>query len=131
VSEWYARPVLFVADIGRSVEFYVGQLGFTRSWSYEEEGQALVAQVERQGCELILSSQWPNKVGTGLIFVSLDVQVLHALRAELEGNRVNVKDGNWGYELMVVQDPDGNELYFPYPADFRAQPAASDAARAT
>jgi hypothetical protein len=49
VSEWFARPVLFVANIGRSVDFYVNQLGFTKSWCHEEEGKALVAQVERQG----------------------------------------------------------------------------------
>jgi catechol 2,3-dioxygenase-like lactoylglutathione lyase family enzyme len=58
VSEWYARPVLFVADIGRSVDFYVKRLGFTQSWRHEEAGKALVAQVDRQGCALILSSQW-------------------------------------------------------------------------
>jgi catechol 2,3-dioxygenase-like lactoylglutathione lyase family enzyme len=114
-NEWFARPVLFVADIGRSVDFYVKQLGFTQPWRYEEEGKAWVAQVDRQGCELILSSQWPNKVGKGLIFISLDVGVLDALRAELEGRGVDVKDGHWGYRLMVIADPDGNELYFPYP----------------
>ena len=115
-NEWFARPVLFVADIGRSVDFYVKQLGFTQPWRYEEEGKAWVAQVDRQGCELILSSQWPDKVGKGLMFISLDVGVLDALRAELEGRGVDVKDGQWGYRLMVIADPDGNELYFPYPA---------------
>ena len=117
-DQWFARPVLFVVDIGRSVDFYVKQLGFMQSWRYEEEGRAYVAQVERQGCELILSSQWPDKVGTGLIFISLDAGVLEALRAELEGRGVEVKDGQWGYRLMVIVDPDGNELYFPYPASF-------------
>jgi catechol 2,3-dioxygenase-like lactoylglutathione lyase family enzyme len=114
-NEWFARPVLFVADIDRSVDFYVKQLGFTQPWRYEEEGKARVAQVERQGCELILSSQWPDKVGKGLIFISLDAGVLDDLRAELEGRGVDAKDGQWGYRLMVVADPDGNELYFPYP----------------
>jgi catechol 2,3-dioxygenase-like lactoylglutathione lyase family enzyme len=123
VSDWYSRPVLFVGDIDRSVEFYVNQLGFTQAWRYEEEGKAFVAQVDRQGCELILSSQWSSKVGTGLIFISLDVSVLHALRAELEGRHVDVKDGNWGYRLMIVHDLDGNELYFPYPGEPKAQPA--------
>jgi catechol 2,3-dioxygenase-like lactoylglutathione lyase family enzyme len=123
VSEWYARPVLFVADIVRSVDFYVNQMGFTQIWRHEEEGKALVAQVDRQGCALILSSQWPHKVGTGLMFISLDVNVLHALREELEGNGVTVKDGHWGYPLMVVRDLDGNELYFPYPSDWDAKPA--------
>ena len=76
---WFARPVLFVADIDRSVDFYVKQLGFSNPWRYEEEGKARVAQVERQGCSLILSSQWPDKVGKGLMFISLDVEVLNAL----------------------------------------------------
>ena len=122
MSEWYARPVLFVADIGRSVDFYVNQLGFTQSWRYEDAGKAFVAQVDRQGCELILSSQWPDKVGRALMFISLDLDVLLALRAELEGRGVNVKDGKWGYRLMVVHDLDGNELYFPYPNDTGTQP---------
>ena len=103
-NEWFARPVLFVADIDRSVDFYVKQLGFTQPWRYEEEGKAWVAQVDRQGCELILSSQWPDKVGKGLMFISLDMGVLDALRAELEGRGVDVKDGQWGYRLMVIAD---------------------------
>jgi len=28
---------------------------------------------------------------------------------------VIVEDGYWGYPLMIVHDPDGNELYFNYP----------------
>jgi len=114
-NKWYARPVLFVADIDRSVDFYGQQLDFTESWRYEEDGKAYVAQVDRLGCELILSSQWPDKVGNGLMFISLDPGVLDALRVELEGRGVDVKDGQWGYRLMVIADPDGNEIYFPYP----------------
>ena len=115
-DQWYSRPVLFVADIERSVDFYVKQLGFTQAWRFEDEGKAYVAQVDRKGCELIFSSQWPDKVGNGLMFISLDVGVLDALRAELEGRGVDVKDGEWGYRLMVVSDPDGTQLFFPYPA---------------
>jgi len=115
MSDWFARPVLFVTDIDRSLDFYIKQLGFVRSWRYEHEGKAFVAQVERSTCALILSSQWPDKVGYGLIFISLDVDVLHALRSELEHKGVDVKDGWWGYKLMVIRDPDGNELYFNYP----------------
>lgn len=113
-TNWYARPVLFVADIDRSVDFYLKQLGFRQHWRYEEAGQPLVAQVERPGCELILTSQWPEKAGRGLMFISLDAEVLDTLRAELEGRGVHVKDGHWGYRLMVIGDPDGNELWFPY-----------------
>lgn len=115
-GEWYSRPVLFVTDIDRSVDFYVNRLGFTQNWRYEEQGKAYVAEVDRRGCELILSSQWPEKAGSALMFISLDSSVLEALRAELEGRGVEVKDGTWGYRLMVIADPDGNQLYFPYRA---------------
>jgi catechol 2,3-dioxygenase-like lactoylglutathione lyase family enzyme len=126
-NKWYARPVLFVANIDRSVDFYGQQLDFTESWRYEEDGKAYVAQVDRLGCELILSSQWPDKVGNGLMFISLDPGVLDALRVELEGRGVDVKDGQWGYRLMVVTDPDGNQLYFPYPASpATSSPVASN-----
>lgn len=115
MSEWYPRAVLGVADVTRALEFYVDRLGFTRDWSFDEAGVTFVAQVSRQGCDLILGSQWPERVGKGLMFISLDEPVLDALRTELEGRGVEVRDGWWGYKLMVVSDPDGNELFFPYP----------------
>jgi catechol 2,3-dioxygenase-like lactoylglutathione lyase family enzyme len=114
---WYARPVLFVSDLEQSLRFYIDQLGFEERWRHEDAGKLLVAQVDRRGCELILSSQEPEKTGRGRMFISLDVDALHAVRAELEGRGVAVENGRWGYSLMVVHDPDGNELYFPYPAD--------------
>ena len=120
MSEWFARPVLFVADIDRAVDFYVKQLGFIHSWRYEEGGTGRVAQVDREGCALILSSQWPDKVGKALMFISLEVGDLRALRAELEGRGVKVEDGHWGYRLMVVRDLDDNELYFNYPHEHNA-----------
>lgn len=124
MSEWYPRAVLGVADVERAVEFYVGQLGFTRDWSFDEAGATLVAQVSRQGCDLILSSQWPERVGKGVMFISVDEPVLDALRIEFEGRGVPVKDGWWGYRLMVVADPDGNELFFPYPNEASGQEAS-------
>ena len=122
-NEWFARPVLFVADIDRSVDFYVMQLGFTQAWRYEEEGKAFVAQVDRRGCALILAQTWPEKIGKGLMFISLNaepetqVAALDALRAELEAEGVPVREGSWGYRLLVVDDPDGNQLFFNYPAE--------------
>jgi uncharacterized glyoxalase superfamily protein PhnB len=124
MTAWFARPVLHVTNVAASLRFYVDRLGFTSPWQYEEGGEPVVAQVERQGCALILASQWPEKVGKGLMFISLNVDrdtreaavaALDALRAELETNGVAVKDGSWGYRLLVVDDPDGNQLYFNYP----------------
>jgi uncharacterized glyoxalase superfamily protein PhnB len=124
MTDWFARPVLHVTDVAASLRFYVDQLGFANPWQHAEDGKLVVAQVDRQGCALILSSQWPEKVGKGLVFISLDVEpdsraaqvaALDALRVELEARGAPVKDGSWGYRLLVVDDPDGNQLYFNYP----------------
>jgi hypothetical protein len=40
---------------------------------------------------------------------------LDKLRAEFESKGVEVRDGRWGYRLLIVHDPDGNELTFSYP----------------
>jgi catechol 2,3-dioxygenase-like lactoylglutathione lyase family enzyme len=115
MTEWYARPVLFVADVPVSVSFYRDKLGFTPAWSHEAEGKTIVAQVDRGGCELILSSQWPGKVGAGMMFISLDRPVFDALWSELTAKGVTAKDGWWGYPSKIIDDPDGNQLYFPDP----------------
>jgi catechol 2,3-dioxygenase-like lactoylglutathione lyase family enzyme len=115
-NKWYSRPVLFVSDIDRSVDFYVKQFGFTENWRFESAGgKASVAQVARPGIELILTAESPEKMGKGLMFISLDGDdVVDALRAELEGRGVDVKERVWGYRVMVIMDPDGNEFYFCY-----------------
>ena len=125
MTDWFARPVLHVADVEASLRFYVDRLGFTSPWRYDEGGKAHVAQVDRQGCALILADTWPEKIGKGLIFISLNVEpatrdaasaAVDALRAELESRDVPVKEGSWGYRLLVVDDPDGNQLFFNYPS---------------
>ena len=124
MADWFARAVLHVRDVDASLRFYVNRLGFTSPWRYEEDGRVRVAQAERQGCALILADQWPEKVGKGLMFISLNVErgtreagiaALDALRAEFEAKGAPVKEGSWGYRLLVVDDPDGNQLFFNYP----------------
>ena len=124
MTDWFARPVLHVRDVEASLRFYMNQLGFTSPWRYDQKGKARVAQVDRQSCALILADTWPDKIGKGLMFISLNVEpatpeaataALDALRAELEAKGVRVKDGSWGYRLLVVDDPDGNQLFFNYP----------------
>jgi catechol 2,3-dioxygenase-like lactoylglutathione lyase family enzyme len=118
MTDWFARPVLHVKDVETSLRFYVDRLGFTCPWRNDEDG---VAQVDRQGCSLILADTWPQKIGKGLMFISLNfepeaqIAALDALRTEFEAKGVPVKDGSWGYRLLVVDDPDGNQLFFNYP----------------
>jgi catechol 2,3-dioxygenase-like lactoylglutathione lyase family enzyme len=121
MPDWFGRPVFHVADVEASLLFYVERLGFTNPWRYNEDGKARVAQVEGLGCALILADTWPQKIGKGLMFISLNAEPeaqvagLDALRVELESKGVAVEEGSWGYRLLVVDDPDGNQLFFNYP----------------
>ena len=125
MTDWFARPVLHVKNVDISLRFYEGLLGFTSPWRYDEEGRPRVAQVDRQGCALILANNLaPEKIGKGVMFISLNVEpathkasvaALEALRTELEAKSVTVKEGSWGYRLLVVDDLDGNQLLFNYP----------------
>jgi catechol 2,3-dioxygenase-like lactoylglutathione lyase family enzyme len=132
MTDWFARPILNVKDVEAALRFYVDRLGFTSPWRYDEDGRAHVAQVDRQGCALILAKTWPEKIGKGLMFISLNAEretqaaALDALRAELEAKGVPVKEGSWGYRLLVVDDLDGNQLLFNYPSETASGKIAGD-----
>ncbi|MGE0663842.1 MAG: VOC family protein [Hyphomonadaceae bacterium] len=113
MGKWYSRPVLFVADVTRAVDFYVAKLGFTERWRFEQE----VAQVDRDECEIIVSNQRPPKIGKGMLFIELLPADFAALPAMLANNAVGFTRGHWGYPVIIVADLDGNELYFPDPTD--------------
>lgn len=117
MSDWYSRSLFFVADAESARDFYVNQLGFAENWKFDEDGRAFVVQVSREGCEIILSSQWPEKNGKGMLFISLSEAAYAALPGELARKAVAAREGWWGYRVLIVTDPDGNELYFADPTD--------------
>ena len=114
-EDWYARPVLAVRDAPEALAFYTAKLGFKQDWTYEEEGRLRIVQVSRPKCELILSDQWPEDAGRGLIFVSLDAEFFTPAMRDLADRGARLEHGVWGYELVVIKDLDGNRLWFPLP----------------
>jgi uncharacterized glyoxalase superfamily protein PhnB len=116
MSGWYARPVLAVRDASAALAFYSGKLEFREDWRHEEAGALRIVQVSRDGCELILSDQWPEEAGQARIFISLERADFDRLIAESAERGLTLKPGQWGYDLQVVEDPDGNRLWFPKPS---------------
>ena len=114
---WYSRPVLAVRDAPSALAFYAGKLGFREDWRHEEEGRLRIVQVSREGCEVILSDQWPDEAGRGRLFISLDRQDFEQLLADTKERGAEITAGHWGYELAVIEDPDGNRLWFPTPSN--------------
>ena len=108
---WYTRPVLFVADIGRSIRFYTEGLGFRKAW-HEADGKGTVCQVDRGGCEIILCEDSCRR-DKARLFVSLTKEAIVALRREIADRSIPTKASWWGYDVIEIDDPDGNELLFP------------------
>jgi catechol 2,3-dioxygenase-like lactoylglutathione lyase family enzyme len=104
-----------VGDTAAALGFYSARLGFTEDWRYEDAGRLVIVQVSRQGCELILSEQFPEDVGRSRLFVSLDAPDFAEMQRDLAARGAELASGHWGYELVVVADPDGNRLWFPHP----------------
>ena len=110
---WYARPVLFVADLHRALRFYVDLLGFRKKW-HEGDGAGTVCQVDHGECEIILCED-PTRQDKGRLFIELTSEGLADLRREFAGRSVPTRETWWGYDTVQVDDPDGNELLFPRP----------------
>jgi catechol 2,3-dioxygenase-like lactoylglutathione lyase family enzyme len=117
MSNWYTRTVIFVDSVERAIAFYTQKLGFSEGPSYAEGGRLLVGEVNREDCTLLIDCQQPDKTGRARQFISLEAANFLALREEFTARGVDIREGWWGYEAMVITDPDGNELYFPYPEE--------------
>lgn len=106
--EWYMRPVLFVSDLRRALGFYVGALGFDRKW-HEGEGKGRVCQVDRGGCEIILCED-AARDDRGRLFLELSREGVDQLLRETVERSVPTEKSWWGYDVLRIEDPDGNEL---------------------
>ncbi|HEY1551493.1 MAG TPA: glyoxalase superfamily protein [Kofleriaceae bacterium] len=113
MAGWYTRPVLFTDDLTRSLAFYQSALGFAKDW-HEGDGTGTVCQISRDGCEVILCEDKTRR-DRGRLFVSLDADGIAALRGALAANAIAHEQSWWGSDVIVIADPDGNQLMVSYP----------------
>ena len=114
-------PRLPVADLGRTVRFYTGVLGFQISLMWPEKDPTF-AVLDRDAVSLGFftpdAHRGPVTIGTADLYLGADdVRGLHAAIR----NRVTVE---WGPEVyfygrreFAVRDPDGYLLIFTEPTD--------------
>jgi catechol 2,3-dioxygenase-like lactoylglutathione lyase family enzyme len=108
---WYTRPVFFVADVNRAIRFYIDMLGFEKQW-HTGDGGGTVCQVHRGECEIILCED-ATRSDKARLFIELTADGLTELRREVVERSVPSKETWWGYDVIQIDDPDGNELLFP------------------
>jgi catechol 2,3-dioxygenase-like lactoylglutathione lyase family enzyme len=109
--KWYTRPVFFVADVKRSLDFYVNTLAFVKKWPADGTDWT-VCQVDRGECEIILC-QHDTRRDKARLFIELTPAGREELRRELAERSIPWDQIWWGYDCIRVMDPDGNELLFP------------------
>jgi catechol 2,3-dioxygenase-like lactoylglutathione lyase family enzyme len=119
-AEWFGRPVINVSNVEASIRFYVDKLGFQLDWHFGEP--ISVCEVWRGKVQLILCEHFQEKAGKSLQFISFDagsrdaeIAAVDSFRAEIEGRGATVREGRWGYRVLVIDDPDGNQIFVPYP----------------
>jgi catechol 2,3-dioxygenase-like lactoylglutathione lyase family enzyme len=94
-----------------ALRFYTEKLGFDTRW-HEGDGTGKVCQVNRGECDIILCED-AARSDRGRLFVELTRDGLNELRRELEERSVSIEKAWWGYDVIRIADPDGNELLFP------------------
>jgi catechol 2,3-dioxygenase-like lactoylglutathione lyase family enzyme len=110
-----ARPVFFVQDTPRAIEFYTSALGFNLDWTYEENGQPYVVQVSLFGLQIILNQKenpTDERAGHGRIFIGLDDDQSAAILAHVRSKGISAEYTQWGEPTMAIHDLDRNEIYF-------------------
>ncbi|MEM8781217.1 MAG: glyoxalase superfamily protein [Planctomycetota bacterium] len=99
-------PILRIADLQRSLDYYTQKLGFGLAWRVEG-----FASVQRHDVTIFLCQGEQGHAGTWLFVVVEDVDALHAeLRQRGATIRQEPTNFPWGSREMNVEDPDGHRL---------------------
>ena len=108
-----ANPILRVADLDRSLAYYVDALGFDLQWRYDD-----FASVCRGDTSLMLCEGSQGQPGTWVYVGVSDADALHdELRARGATIRHPPRNFPWGSRELHVFDPDGHVLRLGADAD--------------
>lgn len=112
------HPILNVANVAASLDYYCQALGFTQDWCWADPvrfgggAPPTIAQVHRGRFTLMLAQQ--EQGGSGM-WMYLDLETLPDLEKlyqeyQQAGARIVEPPGDrpWGRREMRVQDPDGH-----------------------
>ena len=132
------RPILCVENTARSIEYYVGKLGFRLGWAWSqaeqrflhpcEPGVVAFALVGRGPIQFMLSQQSQGAPG---MWLHLDVDTarqLDQLHAQWQQSGAQIIEPPfvrpWGMYEMRVQDLDGHVLRVSAPPDVTNKPSS-------
>lgn len=127
-----AVPFFMVTSMMKSMEFYVGGLGFEAKIEWKPNGPTEWCWLERDGVAVMLQEYRegflptaPLGTGTSVCFVCRDALKLYGefLQRNLAPEEPFVGNGMW---VVPIRDPDGYELVFESLTDIPEETRYSD-----
>jgi catechol 2,3-dioxygenase-like lactoylglutathione lyase family enzyme len=100
-----------VADMARACDFYVGAMGFSKTFENGEPVGFVI--LKRDAAELHLTLQRNHRPAPFTVAHMLveDIDALHAI-IRARGLRIvkGLRDKDYGLRVFVFEDPDGNRI---------------------
>ncbi|MEX0642438.1 MAG: VOC family protein [Pirellulales bacterium] len=115
-------PCLLTADMRRTLDFYVGVLGFTQTGYYPIESEPIRTEVRRDGVAIVFFTEAYHNVGEapslsgGLYFFPENVDALAGEMRSKVPFEWGPQESEIGVREFAIRDPDGYLLVFAQPA---------------
>ena len=111
-----SNPILFSADVERSIKYYTEVLGFEDAWQWGEPTD--FGGVVKDDVEIFFCLNGQGHPGTWIAIIVDDVDEYYELIKAKGANIVfSPKSQEWNMREMLVQDPDGHIIRFGHRID--------------
>ncbi len=107
----HAVPILYSADVLRSLTYYVEVLGFENKWEWENP--PLFGGVSKDSVEIFFCEKAQGNPGTWLCVMVDNIDEFYET-VKSRGAKILAAPENmeWGLREMLVEDPDGHIIRF-------------------
>lgn len=114
-------PLMYVADIEASRQFYCDGLGFALDQKWEPDGQLAWCWLTLEGAALMLQQAETGDLtdtrSISIYFLCEDVDAIYAALSERGVQTEPPTIESYGMKQLFVADPDGNNVCFENPVE--------------
>ena len=104
-------PILYSADVGRSIAYYMEQLAFDTKWTWDDP--TTFGGVSRDCVQLFFCLKCQGSPGT---WIAVNVENVDEYYETIKAKGAKIlsppEDKEWFMREMLVEDPDGHIIRF-------------------
>jgi ribosomal protein S18 acetylase RimI-like enzyme len=107
----HAVPILYSADVRKSLRYYTEVLGFESKWEWDDP--PTFGGVSKNSVQIFFCKEGQGNPGTWLSIMISNVDELYERIKSHDGKVLSSPENmDWGLREMVVEDPDGHRIRF-------------------